>query len=286
MVKRKAAVPKRARKQSSPTRQPENRRKRGAATAKRRTPQKRAPPVPGVQRLQKILSGAGVASRRKAEELIQAGQVRVNDRVVTELGAKADIRVDRITVSGRPLHLGVPRVYLILHKPVGVVTTLSDPEGRPTVRDLLTKVRTRVYPVGRLDYHSSGLLLLTNDGELAQRLMHPRYEVPKTYWVKVKGVPTAETLAKLSGGVRLEDGRTGPASVRRMRSQGEKAWLEITISEGRRREVRRMCDKVGHPVEKLSRVRLGPVQLGKLLPGRSRDLSAREIAELRRAVGL
>jgi pseudouridine synthase len=239
-----------------------------------------------VERLQKILSAAGIASRRKAEELIQAGEVSVNGRVVTELGAKADRRVDRIAVKGRPLHLGVPRVYLMLHKPVGVVTTLSDPQGRPTVRDLLAKVRTRVYPVGRLDYHSSGLLLLTNDGELAQRLMHPRYEVPKTYWAKVKGVPTAETLARLSRGVRLEDGRTGPATVRRLRGQGEKAWLEITIAEGRRREVRRMCEKVGHPVEKLSRVRLGPVQLGKLLPGRHRDLSAREIAELRHAVGL
>jgi pseudouridine synthase len=174
----------------------------------------------------------------------------------------------------------------LLHKPVGVVTTLADPEERPTVRDLLRDVRTRVFPVGRLDFHSSGLLLLTNDGELALRLTHPRYGVRKTYHVKVKGTPTPEVLAQLAAGVRLEEGQTGPATVRVLRSREGKTWLEITLGEGRRREVRRMCESVGHPVEKLTRVALGPLALGKLAPARHRMLTDREVRQLRHAVGL
>jgi pseudouridine synthase len=206
--------------------------------------------------------------------------------VVTQLGTKANPRTDRITIDGRPLRTPEQRVYVLLHKPTNVVTTLSDPEGRPTVREFLPDVRQRVFPVGRLDFHSSGLLLLTNDGELALRLTHPRYGVRKTYRVKVKGTPTAETLARLAQGVPLEDGTTAPATVRIERSAEGKTWLQITLGEGRKREVRRMCEQIGHPVEKLMRTRLGPLALGKLLPGHHRSLTEREIRELRRAVGL
>jgi len=195
-------------------------------------------------------------------------------------------------------------LYILLHKPVNVVTTLADPEGRPTVRMYIPEVRMRIYPVGRLDFHSSGLLLLTNDGELALRLTHPRYGIRKTYHVKVKGRPTSETLAHLAAGVRLEEGPTAPARVRVLKGPGDKAlksasrqaprsaggtdktWLEITIGEGRKREIRRMCERVGHPVEKLTRVALGPLALGKLAAGEHRMLTEREVFELRRAVGL
>jgi 23S rRNA pseudouridine2605 synthase len=205
---------------------------------------------------------------------------------VTTLGTRADPRRDRITVDGRLLRFEDDSVYILLHKPVNVVTTLSDPEGRPTVRDLLPRHMARVFPVGRLDYHSSGLLLLTNDGALALRLTHPRYGVRKTYHVKVKGTPGAETLARLGAGVRLPEGITAPAQVRVLRTHQQKAWLEITLGEGRNREVRRMCESVGHPVEKLCRVALGPLQLGKLPAGASRPLTTREIEALHRAVGL
>jgi pseudouridine synthase len=206
--------------------------------------------------------------------------------VVTELGTKADPRKDRITIDGRPLPVAEPYVYLLLNKPVGVVTTLADPEGRPTVRDLLPKLRARVFPVGRLDYHSSGLLLLTNDGELALRLAHPRYGIEKTYRVKVKGVPAATALERLGRGIRLEEGRTAPARVRVVKSSDSKAWLEIRIREGRKREIRRMCEAIGHPVEKLTRIQLGPLSLGRLAPGDSRMLHQRELRALRQAVGL
>jgi pseudouridine synthase len=206
--------------------------------------------------------------------------------VVTQLGTKANPGTDRITIDGRPLRPAGEPLYILLNKPVGVVTTLSDPEGRPTVRDLLPDVRARVFPVGRLDFHSSGLLLLTNDGELALRLTHPRYGIRKTYRVKVKGAPGPEALAQLAAGVRLEEGVTAPAEVRIERNQEGASWIEITISEGRKREVRRMCERVGHPVEKLTRARLGPLKLGKLAPGEHRPLTEREVHELRRTVGL
>jgi 23S rRNA pseudouridine2605 synthase len=206
--------------------------------------------------------------------------------VVAELGTKADPRTDRITVDGRPLRLSSERLYILLHKPVGVVTTLSDPQGRPTVRDMLPEVRARVFPVGRLDYSSSGLLLLTNDGELALRLTHPRYGARKTYRVKVRGTPTADALDKLASGVRLEEGSTAPADVRIVRSSDAKTWIEVTLSEGHKHEVRRMCEQVGYPVEKLTRVRLGPLNLGSLRPGQHRTLAEREVHQLRRSVGL
>ncbi len=212
--------------------------------------------------------------------------MQVNGQVVTELGSKADPLRDRITVDGRRVVVRPELIYLIMHKPTGVVTTMSDPEGRPTVRDLLPKLPTRVYPVGRLDYHSSGLLLFTNDGELALRLTHPRYGVAKRYHVKVKGVPDSAALEKLERGVRLEEGIAKVESVRVLRSSGTKTWLEMALCEGRNREIRRLCDAVGHDVEKLKRVAIGPVELGRLEPGESRLLTDKEVRALRRAVGL
>lgn len=176
---------------------------------------------------------------------------------------------------------------MLLHKPVGFVTTLSDPEGRPTVVSLLAGVSSRVFPVGRLDFHSSGLLLLTDDGELALRLTHPRYGIPKTYVAKVKGVPSEAELGRLANGVRLLDGtRCAPADVRVIDTRDDRCWVQIRIDEGRNREVRRMFDAIHHPVDKLRRVRLGPLKLGKLPTGAWRELDAGEVAELRAAVGL
>jgi len=207
--------------------------------------------------------------------------------VVTELGTKANPRTDRITINGRPLPQAQQPVYILLHKPVGVVTTLSDPEGRPTVREVLPSVRARVFPVGRLDYASSGLLLLTNDGELALRATHPRYWFRKTYRVKVKGVPSPATLERMASGIRLDDGQhSGQADVRLLRAGDDKAWLEISLGEGRNREVRRICEALGHSVEKLARVAMGPLTLGSLQPGDSRPLSAKELERLRLALGL
>ena len=240
----------------------------------------------GEERLQKIINRVGIASRRGAEALIREGRVRVNGHVITKLGSRADAAKDQIVVNGRPLPRVAMMSYIALHKPVGIVTTLSDPEGRPTVRDLLRGIRSRLYPVGRLDYHSSGLLLFTNDGELAFRLTHPRYGVTKTYRVKVRGVPDEAAIARLSSGVRLEEATTAEAGVRVLRSEGGKAWLEMTLHEGRRREIRRMCERVGHPVLKLSRIRFGPISLGKIPVGEYRELTEAEVAKLRSEVGI
>ncbi|HXG22875.1 MAG TPA: pseudouridine synthase [Methylomirabilota bacterium] len=224
-----------------------------------------------------------MASRRTAEEMILAGRVQVDGETVTRLGTTADPRNDRILVDGRPLCFPRSRVYILLHKPVGVVCTLRDPEGRPTIRDLLKHVRERVYPVGRLDYDSSGLLLLTNDGELTEHLLHPRYQIPRTYHAKVVGIPSPETLRRLRNGVRLDDGTvTSPAKVEVLRTSDRKTWLEITLREGRNREVRRMGEAVGHRVEKLIRVRFGSLELGALPSGAYRLLTEREVRALRR----
>ena len=237
------------------------------------------------ERLHKILSRAGVASRRMAETLIQQGRIQVNGETVTRLGTTVDPRHDRILIDGQPLG-ALPRpLYFLLHKPVGVVSTLKDPQGRPTVRDLLRGVQERVFPVGRLDYASSGLLLLTNDGELTERLLHPRYQLPRTYHAKVSGVPTPAALQALRQGVRLEDGAvSAPATVRILRASETKTWLELTLREGRNREVRRMCTAVGHSVEKLIRVRFGPFELNSLPVGAYRPLTPLEIRALKRTV--
>jgi 23S rRNA pseudouridine2605 synthase len=233
------------------------------------------------ERLQKVLSHAGVASRRTAEEMIRAGRVRINGRAVRDLGRRVQPNVDRIDVDGREIR-AADHCYVLLHKPRGVVSTLRDPEGRRTVRSLLPSSIPRVYPVGRLDVTSTGLLLLTNDGELAQRLTHPRFEVPRTYEAKVSGHPDARALERLRHGIRLGGRRSAPAVVRVLRSLSTKTWLEVTVTEGRNHLVRRLCDAIGHPVEKLARVRLGPLKLGGLPPGRHRFLTAREVASLRK----
>jgi 23S rRNA pseudouridine2605 synthase len=206
--------------------------------------------------------------------------------VVRELGARADPRRDAIAVDDEPVRVERARRWLVLHKPRGVVSTLADPEGRPTVADLLAGAGRRVYPVGRLDVNTTGLLLLTDDGELAARLAHPRHEVPRVYHAKVRGDVEAAALSRLRRGVRLEDGRTAPARVRVLERLPTKTWLELVVQEGRSHLVRRMCDAVGHPVEKLARVRLGPIALGTLPPGAWRDLSRREAAALAASVGL
>jgi 23S rRNA pseudouridine2605 synthase len=237
-------------------------------------------------RLQKIIAAAGIASRRKAEELISSGRVAVNGRTVTELGTKADPERDHIRVDGRLLHGPQRRIYVLLNKPKGYVTTVSDPEGRPTVMSLLGGIKSRVYPVGRLDYASEGLLLLTNDGDLAQQLMKAASHVPKTYLVKVSGQPSEEALRKLRSGVSIEteEGRrvkTAPAKIRIVR-EATNPWYEITLIEGRNRQIRRMFAQVGHQVEKIRRIRYGPLQLD-LPPGRYRQLTPQEVSRLKAA---
>lgn len=266
-----------------PRRTPRNPRE---SAARKKPPTKQSPPPPRMERLQKLLSRAGVTSRRKAEELILEGRVQVNGRVVKELGTKADATSDRISVDGRLLRAPAEHVYFALHKPVGVVTTLADPERRTTVRDLLRGVRARVYPVGRLDYNSSGLLLLTDDGELAARLMHPRHGIEREYRVKVKGLADARTVGRLRTGVRIDRGHPAKADVVVERQQDGKAWLRLTLREGRHHEIRHMCQAVGLSVDKLRRVRYGPIELAKLPPGEFRALTPREIRRLRHAVGL
>jgi 23S rRNA pseudouridine2605 synthase len=241
--------------------------------------------APG-DRLQKILSAAGVASRRQAEALITAGRVTVNGRVIRQLGERADARADRIAVDGERVRVEQGRRTIVLHKPRGVVSTLADPEGRPTVRGLITGVRERLYPVGRLDLQTTGLILLTNDGQLAAALMHPRQAVPRVYEAKVRGRPSGAALARLRRGVTLDDGPAQPLRVRLVRTLPTKSWIEITLREGRWHEVRRLCEAVGHPVEKLSRIRVGPIRLSTLELGAWRDCTAGELRALYRAAGL
>jgi 23S rRNA pseudouridine2605 synthase len=241
-----------------------------------------------LERLQKILAHAGVSSRREAEQWIREGRVAVNGTVVRQLGAHADPVKDSIKVDGKRIKTAHASLYFALHKPPGVVTTLDDPQGRPDLRQFLRRFgeTTRVYPVGRLDFNSSGLLLLTNDGELAQRLMHPRFGVNKVYHVKLSSCPTPDELARLRKGIRLEDGVTAPARVRILQKLRKNAWVEIAVHEGRKREVRRMFLALGYFVEKLVRVRIGTVLLGQLAPGALRPLNGNEVRELKRAVGL
>lgn len=245
------------------------------------------------ERLQKIIAAAGIASRRKAEELITAGRVEVNGKTVTELGSKADPERDHIRVDGKLLRGPERPIYLLLNKPRGYITTASDPECRPTVLDLVKSAGARVYPVGRLDYASEGLLLLTNDGALAARLMHASSHVPKTYQVKVSGRPTEEDLQKLRAGVvlppdlrrpgapRKPSRKTAPAQIRLLRD-APNPWYEVTLIEGQNRQIRRMFEKVGHLVEKIKRVRYGPLELD-LEPGASRPLTSAELARLKSA---
>jgi len=242
------------------------------------------------ERLHKLLARAGVASRRSVEAMVRAGRIKVNGRTVTAPGVKIDPERDEVQVDGKTVYLKKllqrKPLYLAFYKPAGVVTTLSDPQGRPKVADFLRGVPERVFPVGRLDYDSEGLLLLTNDGELAYRLMHPRYKIPKTYAVWVAGQVGSEALRRLREGVLLDDGPAQPAVVRLLRRLRGQTLLEVTITEGRKRQVRRMCDAVGHPVLSLKRLGVGVLTLKGLKPGGLRELADWEVKQLKRQVGL
>jgi 23S rRNA pseudouridine2605 synthase len=240
-----------------------------------------------MERLQKILARAGVASRREAERLMREGRVTVNGAAVTKLGTQADAGKDKIKVDGKLIARPALR-YFLFHKPPGLITSMRDPEGRPHLGEWLENLggKNRLFPVGRLDFNSSGLLLLTNDGELTQKLTHPRYEVRKVYRVKISGRPPEEHLERLRKGIRLEDGWTAPAKVSIVEVLNKKAWLEVEIHEGRYREVRRMFEALGYFVEKLVRIRMGPLRLGSLAPGEYRPLMPPEISALKKAVGM
>jgi 23S rRNA pseudouridine2605 synthase len=273
------------------------------------------------ERLQKIIAAAGIASRRSAEKLISSGAVSVNGTMVTELGSKADPEHDHIRVNGKLLHGAERQVYLLMNKPKGYVTTVSDPEGRPTVMDLLRGIRARVYPVGRLDYASEGLLLLTNDGELSNKLMKAASHVPKVYVVKIAGTPNESGLEKIRRGLSIstetrftgfkgprndktstgEDAgapnaragrpnarstqriRTAPTKVRLVR-EGDNPWYQLTLMEGKNRQIRKMFEEIGHHVEKIKRVRYGPLSLD-IPPGEFRRLSAAEVEKLKASTG-
>jgi 23S rRNA pseudouridine2605 synthase len=232
------------------------------------------------QRLQKIIAAAGYCSRRKAEELITAGRVTVDGRVAV-IGEQADAETNDIRIDGKPLKKPEPFYYILLNKPVGTVTTLKDPEGRPLVTDLLKDIPVRVFPVGRLDINTSGLLLLTNDGALAHRLAHPSHEVDKVYLVRVRGHLSASAQKTLQEGVKLEDVQTAPAKIDNVRIQGNHSWFEMTIHEGRNRQVRRMCEAVDFPVSRLARIGYAFLSIGQLGVGRYRQLTEREVARLK-----
>ena len=236
------------------------------------------------ERLQKILAAAGIASRRKAEEIIAAGRVTLNGQVVTEQGTKADPQVDSISVDGKPLKRAERFVYFLLNKPKGYVTTVSDPEGRPTVMELLGALPERIYPVGRLDYASEGLLLMTNDGALMQKLTKAGSHIPKTYLVKVSGMPNEQAIQRLRNGVTitLDDGRrvkTSPSKIELVEA-ATNPWYEVTLIEGRNRQIRRMFQQVGFLVEKIKRIRLGPLTLD-VPTGKYRPLTKSEIHQLK-----
>ena len=241
-----------------------------------------------MERLQKIIARAGLASRREAERWIVEGRVSVNGTVVSKLGSQADPVKDSIKVDGKRIKPAAALAYFAFHKPPGVITTVNDPEKRPDLTRFIGKLgsKQRVFPVGRLDYNSTGLLLLTNDGELARRLAHPRFGVKKVYHVKLSACPTAEELLHLRKGIRLEDGVTAPARARVLERLRKNAWVEIEIHEGRNHEIRRIFEVLGYFVEKLVRVRVGPVSLGFLRPGEMRPLAQSEVKALKSAVGL
>ncbi|WP_409301459.1 23S rRNA pseudouridine(2605) synthase RluB [Peribacillus sp. SCS-155] len=234
-----------------------------------------------MERLQKVIAHSGIASRRKAEELIAEGKVKVNGKVVKELGTKVGPS-DKVEVNEIPLDKEIP-VYFLLYKPRGVISAVSDDKNRKVVTDFFPEVKERIYPVGRLDYDTSGLLILTNDGEFANSLMHPKHEVDKVYVAKVKGIPMREGLRKLEKGIMLEDGKTAPARTKLLSVDKSKqtAIVEITIHEGRNRQVRRMFEAIGHPVIKLKRERYGFLNLHGLSAGEARELTPHEVKMLR-----
>ena len=238
-----------------------------------------------LERLQKIIAHAGFASRREAETMIREGRVTVNGRVVTELGTKADAGHDHIKVDGKLITHAEPHRYILLYKPKEVMTTVEDPQGRRTVIQLVRGVRERIYPVGRLDYHSEGLVLLTNDGDLAYKVSHPTNGSVKTYHVKVRGVPEDRLIDKLQRGITLDGKRTLPCEIDRIRTTGKtddegNSWFEVKLREGRTQQIRKMFQAVGHPVSKLKRVAIGPIADPKLTPGVWRELTKQEVKML------
>jgi pseudouridine synthase len=241
-----------------------------------------------MERLQKIIARAGLASRREAERWIEEGRVTVNGALVTKLGSQADPFKDSIKVDGKRIRAATTPLYYAFHKPPGVITTLNDPQQRPDITPYIARLgeKRRIFPVGRLDYNTTGLLLLTNDGELALRLSHPRFGVSKVYRAKLSRCPNPEDFARLREGIRLEDGVTAPARGRVIEKLKTNAWVELEVREGRRREVRRMFEALGYFVEKLVRVRVGPVELGHLPMGELRPLTQNEVKALQVAVGL
>ena len=241
-----------------------------------------------MERLQKILARAGLASRREAERWIAAGRVTVNGSVIRKLGSQADPGKDSIKVDGKRIKPATAPLYYAFHKPPGIITTLNDPEHRPDLTPYLARLgeKRRLFPVGRLDYNTTGLLLLTNDGDFALRLTHPRFGIKKLYQAKLSACPTEEDLARLRKGIRLEDGMSAPARSRVITKLRKNAWVEIEVQEGRKREVRRMFEALGFFVEKLVRIKVGSVGLGALPPGELRPLSRMEVESLKREVGL
>lgn len=237
-------------------------------------------------RLNKYLAQSGVASRREADRMIAAGEVRVDGRVVRELGTKVEEGRSRVDVRGKPVVREDRLVHLILNKPKGVLVTFRDPEGRPTIQSVLPKLRQRIFPVGRLDFDSEGLLFLTNDGELALRLAHPRYETKKKYLADVEGLPTPEALRRLETGILLDGRKTAPAKAKLLGRGPKRSRLLVEVHEGRKHEVRRMCEAVGHPVRALKRIGFAGLTLGGLRPGQWRFLDAKEVRKLRQAAGL
>ncbi|MDH5159987.1 23S rRNA pseudouridine(2605) synthase RluB [Heyndrickxia oleronia] len=234
-----------------------------------------------MERLQKVIAHAGIASRRKAEELILEGKVKVNGKIVTELGSKVSSN-DKVEVNEIPLERET-KVYLLMYKPRGVISAVTDDKNRKVVTDFLPEIKERVYPVGRLDYDTSGLLILTNDGDFANLLMHPRYEIHKTYVAKVKGIPSKQMLRQLEKGIKLEDGMTAPAKAKLLSAdkKTQKSIIELTIHEGKNRQVRRMFEAIGHPVQKLKRERYAFLNLHGLNAGEVRELSPHEVKQLR-----
>ena len=230
-----------------------------------------------LERLQKVLAKAGVDSRRGAEELIRQGKVKVDGKVVTEMGTKVDPDTQKIECNGIHLASREKKVYILLHKPVGYLSTVNDPQGRPIVTDLLKNIKERVYPVGRLDLDTEGALLLTNDGALAQKILHPSHEVNKTYVAKVKGHPDKKKLDLLSKGIVLEGRKTWPAHIEVIKTEAQSTTIRITIHEGRKRQVRKMFDAIGHSVLELKRTAYGQLKLGKLEPGKYRFLTPGDI---------
>ncbi len=236
------------------------------------------------QRVQKIIAAAGHCSRRRAEELIAAGRVRVDGEIAV-LGGKADPQSSIILIDDKPLKAAEKLVYVLINKPLGTVTTLSDPEGRPVVTDLVRDLNVRLFPVGRLDINTSGLLLLTNDGALANRLAHPSHQVDKRYLVKVRGNVTNDSKRQLEEGVLLDDGMTSPAKVVNFRVRGGHTWFELIIHEGRNRQVRRMCEVLGHQVSRLVRIGYAFLTLDDLAMGQRRELTEREVSKLKNLDG-